>query len=101
MAYDGCRAEEGAGVTDEYDQYLEESSTSNRRIVRLIVAVIVAIVAAVFIFQNTDDADVEFLFLSGRAPLYVIIIISMVLGSLLTLIILGVRRRRRRRRVEG
>jgi uncharacterized integral membrane protein len=99
-AYDGCRIEEGARVDDEYDEYLEESSTSNRRIVGLIVAVIVAIVAAVFIFQNTDDTNVQFLFLSGRAPLYVVIIASMVLGSLLTLIVIGVRRRRRRRRVE-
>ena len=87
-------------MSDEYDQYLEESSTSNRKIVGLIVAIIIAIVAAVFIFQNTEDTNVEFLFLSGRAPLYVVIIISMVLGALLTLIVLGVRRRRRRRRVE-
>jgi len=88
-------------VADEYEEHLEASSASNRRILGLIIATIVVIVAAVFIFQNTEQTDVEFLFLSGRAPLYVVIVISMVLGSLLTLIALGLRRRRRRRRVEG
>ena len=83
-------------MSDEYEEHLEASSASNRRIAGLIVAAIVVIVAAVFVLQNTDQTNVEFLFLSGRAPLYVIILISMVLGSLLTLIALGLRRRKRR-----
>ena len=97
MAYDGGETTEGELVSDEYEEQLEASSVSNRRIVKLIVAGIVVAVAAVFVFQNTGETNVEFLFLSGRAPLYVIIVISMVLGSLLTLVALGLRRRKRRR----
>ncbi len=71
--------------------------TSNRRVVGLIITTIVIAVAGIFIFQNTDDTNVEFLFLSGRAPLYVIIVVSMILGSLLGWIGSAIRRRRKRR----
>ena len=92
---------EGDCVSDEYDEQLEASSVSNRRILGLIIAALVIGVAAIFVFQNTDETNVEFLFLSGRAPLYVIIVISMVLGALLALVAFGVRRRRRRHRSDG
>ncbi len=100
MAYDGGITE-GDRVSDEYEEQLEASSVSNRRIVGLIIAGIVVGVTGVFVFQNTDETNVEFLFLSGRAPLYVVIVISMTLGALLTLVTFGVRRRRRRRRSEA
>ncbi len=83
-------------MSDENDEYLDESVTSNRRVVGLIIAVIVIAVAGIFIFQNTDETDVEFLFLSGRAPLYVVIVVSMILGALLGWIGLAIRRRRKR-----
>jgi len=84
-------------VSDEHDEYLDEPVTSNRRIVGLIIAIVVIAVAGIFIFQNTDDTNVEFLFLSGRAPLYVVIVISMILGALLGWIGSAIRRRRKRR----
>ncbi len=87
-------------MSDEYDEQLDTASVSNRRILGLIIAALVVAIATIFIFQNTDETNVEFLFLSGRAPLYVVIVISMVLGSLLTLVALGLRRRKRRRRSE-
>jgi len=85
-------------MTDEYDEYLEQSSVSNRRIAVLILAIVLVVIAAVFVFQNTEEVSVDFLFLSGEAPLYVVIIVSMTFGALLTMILAGVRRRRRRRR---
>jgi len=87
-------------MTDEYDEYLEQSSSSNRRVAVLILAIVLVVVAAVFMFQNTEEASVDFLFLSGQAPLYVVIFISMVLGALLAFIFGGLRRRRRRRHSE-
>jgi len=85
-------------VSDDYDNYLEESSASNRRVVGLIVAGIIIAAAAVFLLQNTEEATVKFLFLSGQVPIYVVILISMVLGALLVLIALGLRRRSKRRK---
>jgi len=84
-------------MADEYDEYLEQSGTSNRRVAVLILAIAIVVIAAVFVIQNTDATDVEFLFLSGQAPLYVVIIISMAFGVLLAMLLGGVRRRRRRR----
>ncbi|NHZ71170.1 MAG: DUF1049 domain-containing protein [Proteobacteria bacterium] len=82
---------------EQYDEYLEESSSSNRRIAILVLALAITAVAATFIAQNTEDVSVDFLFLSGQAPLYVVIVISMALGALLTVILGGLRRRRKRR----
>ncbi|MEN8039867.1 MAG: LapA family protein [Actinomycetota bacterium] len=61
-----------------------------------IVAIIVAAASAVFIFQNTDPTHVEFLFVNGEVPLFIVIIVSMVLGALLGWFY-GFRRRRRKR----
>jgi len=83
-------------MSEEHDEYLEEPSRSNRRVVIAVIAVIVVISAVLFVFQNTNEVDITFLFLSGRAPLYMVIIVSMVLGSLLTMILFALRRRRKR-----
>ena len=82
---------------EEYDDYLEQASSSNRRIMAMVVAGIIVVAAALFILQNREQVDVSFLFLSGRAPLYVVIVISMVLGALLAAVGLGLRRRAKRR----
>jgi uncharacterized integral membrane protein len=82
---------------EEYDDYLERSSASNRRIVAMAVAGIIVISALFFILQNTVEVEIKFLFLSGNAPLYVVIVISMVLGALLTLVATWLRRRSRRK----
>ncbi len=86
-------------MTDEHDEYLEQPSTSNRGVAVLILAIVLVIIAAVFMFQNTVVTSVEFLFLSGQAPLYIVIMIAMAIGALLTMILGGIRRRRRRRMV--
>ena len=84
-------------MSEEYDDYLEQSSASNRRIVGMVVAGIIVISALFFILQNTISVEIKFLFLSGQAPLYVVIVISMVLGALLTLVATWLRRRAKRK----
>jgi uncharacterized integral membrane protein len=83
---------------DDYDGVMEEATVSNRRTVGLVVAGIIVVVTVIFVLQNTIDTPVNFLFLSTEAPLYVVIVISMILGSLLTLIGMWVRKRRKRNR---
>jgi uncharacterized integral membrane protein len=83
---------------EDYDDYLEQSSTANRRAAALIMTGIIIATAIVFLLQNTEEATVKFLFLSGQVPIYVVILISMVLGALLVLIGFGLRRRAKRHR---
>jgi uncharacterized integral membrane protein len=63
-----------------------------------IISVIVGVAALVFIFQNSEQQEVNFLFFSATVPLSVVIIISMVLGAVIGGSFGYMRRRRRRRR---
>ena len=87
-------------MSEEYDNYLEESSASNRRVAGLILAGIIVAAVAVFLLQNTEEATVTFLFFSREVPVYIVIVISMVLGALLTLIALWLRRRAKRAKLR-
>ncbi|MCL1587806.1 MAG: LapA family protein [Actinomycetia bacterium] len=88
-------------MSEKYDNYLEQSSASNRRVAGLIVAGIIVAATVVFLLQNTEEATVKFLFLSREVPIYIVIIISMVLGALLTLIAFWLRRRAKKRKLQG
>jgi uncharacterized integral membrane protein len=83
-------------VGEDYDNYLDQASASNRRIAGLVIAGVIIAAAAVFLLQNTEEATVKFLFFSRQVPVYVVIVISMVLGALLTMIALWLRRRAKR-----
>ena len=63
-----------------------------------IISVIVGVAALIFIFQNSEQQDVNFLFFSATVPLSVVIIISMLLGAIIGWFFGYMRRRRRRRR---
>ncbi|GMQ92875.1 MAG: hypothetical protein BMS9Abin12_0352 [Acidimicrobiia bacterium] len=63
----------------------------------LIITGIVAVIAAVFIVQNSDETEMEFLFFSGRVPLSLVIIIAIALGALLGWFGGYMRRRKKRR----
>jgi uncharacterized integral membrane protein len=65
----------------------------------LIISGIVGVLALIFIFQNSEQQDVNFLFFSATVPLSVVIILSMILGAVLGWI-LGYMRRRKRRRQD-
>ncbi len=63
-----------------------------------IVAGIVGIAAIIFALQNSEEAQVDFLFFSATVPLSVVIIISLILGAILGWFVGYLRRRRRRNR---
>ena len=47
---------------------------------RLILLVAVAVLLVVFVLQNTDEAQIDFLFWAGVFPLWIMIVIAAVLG---------------------
>jgi uncharacterized integral membrane protein len=47
---------------------------------KLIVLAAVTILLLVFVFQNTDRAQVDFLFWHGRFPLWTLIVVAAILG---------------------
>lgn len=63
----------------------------------VIVLVAVLVLLLVFVLQNTESVRVDFLFWSGRWPLWVVIAIAAVLGLAAGWIVSVVRRRRQRR----
>ena len=76
---------------------VRQTDDQSRAPIGLIVAGIIVIVVAIFIGQNTDEVEVQFLFFSGSLPLFLVIVIGMVLGAILWQGILWYRRRRQRR----
>jgi len=62
-----------------------------------IISLIVGVAALIFIFQNSEQQQVNFLFFSAMVPLSVVIILSMLLGAILGWFFGYMRRRRRRR----
>ena len=63
----------------------------------LIVSGIVAVAALIFILQNSEQQEVNFLFFSATVPLSLVIVISMVLGAILGWFFAYMRRRKKRR----
>jgi uncharacterized integral membrane protein len=77
------------------DHEHHEVEAGRRVPVWLIVGLVVAVLALVFITQNRDKISVDFVVYRGEARTWVVILISMALGGLLTeLIRVGVKRRR-------
>lgn len=62
----------------------------------LVGALILLLAVAVFVLQNSGRVDVEFLFLKGRLPLGVALLLAAVLGGLISLLLGFVRRTRHR-----
>lgn len=62
----------------------------------LIIGIIVAVLVIVFIVQNANDAQVTFAFWDGTVSLWIVIVISLILGALLDRIATWFMRRRRR-----
>ncbi len=63
----------------------------------LILAIIVAAIAAIFIAQNREEAEIQFLFFDGTFRIWTAITFSIALGVLLDRMILMWWRRARRR----
>mgnify|MGYP001815017661 CR=1 FL=1 len=72
----------------------QTSATDRGLNLRLIVGLVVAAALALFVFQNTDDAEVSFLWMDGDIPLYLLLLVTVVLTIILTLTVTWVLRRR-------
>ncbi|MEA2057595.1 MAG: lipopolysaccharide assembly protein LapA domain-containing protein [Actinomycetota bacterium] len=73
-----------------------EGVERQRNIFAVVTAGIVGFVLLVFIFQNTDSVEVQWLFLSLSMPLWVLIVLVLVLGATLGWIVRWLMRRRKR-----
>jgi uncharacterized integral membrane protein len=60
----------------------------------VVLGLVVAVALALFVLQNTDDAEVNFLWMDGNIPLYLLLLVTVVLTLVLTLIVTWVLRRR-------
>ena len=47
---------------------------------RLIVAGVIGLLLLLFVLQNTDEADIDFLFFSGSYPLWIMVVVVAALG---------------------
>lgn len=61
--------------------------------VRIIVAGIALVLAIIFVVQNRDEVETNFLFVHGTQPLWFLILINLLLGALLGQAIGMLRRR--------
>ena len=84
------------------DVPLEETSegVDKRRAMRLLVAGIAIIVAVVFMSQNNDKVELNFLMFSVSARLWVGLLATLVLGAILGQGVEVLWERRKRRRAE-
>ncbi len=77
------------------DKALGDSSLSFRTIFRSVAGVVLLGGIVLFVLQNSNDVEVNFLTFSGEPPLYFVIIVSMILGILAFGVIRIIWRRRR------
>ena len=75
-------------------------SKSKERGWRTYVAGAAAVLALIFIIQNSQEVEVNFLFAKTNTPLFFVIVISLALGWLIGWLLPHVRRDRRRERSE-
>jgi putative membrane protein len=75
---------------------LSGSKPAKDRTWRFYAGIAVAIVALVFIFQNSQKVQVDFIFATAETPLFFILIITFALGALAGWLLPHVRRGRRR-----
>ena len=60
---------------------------------------VLAVLALLFVFQNTEDANFSFLWFDFTAPLWIMLLLSMVVGA--AIFWGAVQRRRRRKAAEA
>jgi uncharacterized integral membrane protein len=62
--------------------------------IRIALGAIAAAALALFIFQNTDDAQVSFLWMDGRIPLSLLLVVTVALTVVLGMALTWILRRR-------
>jgi uncharacterized integral membrane protein len=73
----------------------------NRRAVRLLIAGIAVVAAVVFMAQNNEDVELNFLVFDITARLWVGLLVTLLLGALLGQAVEALWGRRRRRRSDA
>jgi uncharacterized integral membrane protein len=68
----------------EKDRPAQAQKRSTKELVRTGLAVALAIYFTLFAVLNLDDVQVDWVFGSGRAPLIIVIVISLLIGIVLT-----------------
>jgi uncharacterized integral membrane protein len=72
------------GTPQQKDGRPPEAKRSNKELVRTGVLVVVAIYFTLFAVLNLDDVKVDWVLGSGHAPLIIVIVISLLVGIVLT-----------------
>ena len=81
--------------TDDRDTVTADKGTGVTPL--MILLGLVSVLFVVFLAQNTDTVPVQFLWLDGEPPLFVVLLVTMTATALVTLGVAGIWRRRRRR----
>jgi uncharacterized integral membrane protein len=68
----------------EKDRPAQARRRSSKELVRTGVVVVLAIYFTLFAVLNLNDVQVDWVFGSGRAPLIIVIVISLLIGIVLT-----------------
>ncbi len=68
----------------ERDQKAPAPKRSSKELVRTGLMVVLVIYFTLFAVLNVDDVNVDWVFGSGRAPLIIVIVISLLVGIVLT-----------------
>lgn len=76
---------------------IERMDSESRTPIGLIIAGIAVVVVAIFVAQNTEEIEFEFLWFSFRIPLWLVLVGVFVLGAVVGQAAAWWRRRRRRR----
>ena len=79
-------------MSDEKPEFIR---TTNDRIgIGIIFTAVVVVVLGIFVYQNRDTVEIEFLFLGVNLPLWAVIGVFLILGALLGWVWRWVMRRR-------
>ena len=88
--YDGDQSGDTAGTASgSFRDLLRQINA------RMVLGLLAAVALVVFIAQNTDDVEVNFLWLDWAIPLFLLLLITVALSALCTVIINWFMRRRR------
>lgn len=65
------------------DEVVAAPSGTNAPSAKLVVLLLVVAALGIFVFQNADDAPVQFLWFDGQWPVWVVIGVSVVAGAVI------------------
>ena len=86
-------------MTDEQPQNIK--STNDRIGIGIIITVIVVVILGIYVWQNRDTVEIEFLFLGVSLPLWAVVGVFLALGALLGWVWRWVMRRRAGKRASA